>query len=130
MIHRLVFHAAWQAPDGRFAVTLANWTNRSQQVTVRDRRLGKGMVIHTVAKRTTTKRVDCRRGVMAITLPPISMVLAENTLEKQALMKSLHQNQTAEWSFKSSTPRKNPFNNVELSARFRHTDGEAIGGKR
>lgn len=38
-------------------------------------------------------------------------------------MKSIQQNQTAEWSFKSSKPRKDPFNAVELSARFTHADG-------
>ncbi|MDO9542361.1 MAG: DUF4038 domain-containing protein [Kiritimatiellia bacterium] len=37
---------------------------------------------------------------------------------------SLHQNQTAEWSFKSSKPRKDPFNEVELSVRFTSADGK------
>jgi len=73
-----VFHAAWQAPDGRLGVTLANWTNRSQRVTVRDRRFGKEMMQYTVAKRAIVKRVNCRRGVMSVTLPPLSMVLAED----------------------------------------------------
>lgn len=74
-----VFHAAWQAPDGRLAVVLANWTNRPQRVTLRDRRLGTEMIQHTVAKRAPVKRMDCRRGVMAVTLPPLSMALVEQT---------------------------------------------------
>jgi hypothetical protein len=34
-----VFHSAWQAPDGRTGVVLANWTDRDHVVTVRDDRL-------------------------------------------------------------------------------------------
>ena len=42
-----VFHSAWQAPDGRHAVVLANWTAAERQVTVRDGRFdGRGLVIH------------------------------------------------------------------------------------
>lgn len=39
-------------------------------------------------------------------------------------MKTIHQNQTAEWSFTSNKSSRNPFNEVELSVRFRRTDGE------
>src|ERR1035437_1541919 len=39
-------------------------------------------------------------------------------------MNEIHQNQTAEWSFKSSKPRKDPFNEVELSVRFTSADGK------
>jgi hypothetical protein len=35
-----VFHAAWEALDGRFAVVLANWTDKPSRVRLRDARLG------------------------------------------------------------------------------------------
>ncbi len=39
--HRIpaVFHSAWQAPDGRVGVVLANWTSQDQAVSVTDPRL-------------------------------------------------------------------------------------------
>ena len=37
---------------------------------------------------------------------------------------TIHQNQTAEWSFQSSRSRKDPFNEVELSVRFTSAAGE------
>jgi len=39
-------------------------------------------------------------------------------------MKTIHQNQTAEWSFKSNKSYQDPFNELELSARFTSADGE------
>ena len=39
-------------------------------------------------------------------------------------MKSICQNQTAEWSFASSKAYNDPFNELELSARFIHEGGE------
>ncbi len=74
-----VFHAAWQAPDGRFAVALANWTNRTQSVALRDPRFSGELQEHTVSIRTTLKRRPCRRGRLLVSLPPLSIVLLENT---------------------------------------------------
>jgi hypothetical protein len=77
--HRIpaVFHCAWQAPDGRFAVSLSNWTNRSQRVTLRDSRFGRGAMEHTVARHSSTKPVNLHSGSRTINLPPLSMVLVE-----------------------------------------------------
>lgn len=51
-------------------------------------------------------------------------------------MNIIRQNQTAEWSFTSSKPYRDPFNEIELSVHFRHGDGEEklvpafwVGGK-
>ena len=44
--------------------------------------------------------------------------------EDKINIKTIHQNQTAEWSFTSNKARKDPFNEVELSARFTHANGE------
>lgn len=34
-----VFHIAWQSPDGRFGVVLANWTDKNQNIILKDNRL-------------------------------------------------------------------------------------------
>ena len=39
-------------------------------------------------------------------------------------MKSLHQNQTGEWSFRSQKTHQDPFNEIELTGCFRHASGE------
>ena len=42
-------------------------------------------------------------------------------------MKTIHQNQTVEWSFNSKKARRDPFNDIELSVCFTHAGGsEAI----
>jgi hypothetical protein len=76
--HRIpaVFHCAWQAPDGAFAVALANWTNRTERAAVRDGRLGKRPRLHVVAGREAAKSLRCSRGRLVLELPPLSMALA------------------------------------------------------
>lgn len=78
-----VFHAAWQAPDGRLAIVFANWTNRRQNVILRDSRLCNKLIKHTISKRASVKRVNCRSGRMPVVLPPISMVLLEEDKPKK-----------------------------------------------
>jgi hypothetical protein len=75
--HRIpaVFHCAWQAPDARFGIALANWTNQTQRVSVADRRLGQELTEHVVGRRTAARHVRCDRGRLALVLPPLSMVL-------------------------------------------------------
>lgn len=70
-----IFDCAWQAPDGRFAVALANWTNRLQRATVHDARFGKAVVVHTVGKQTTAKSVPIRANSVTTNLPPFSLAL-------------------------------------------------------
>jgi hypothetical protein len=41
-------------------------------------------------------------------------------------MRRIQQNQTAEWSFTSTGNHRDPFNEVELTVRFRHADGEEL----
>ncbi len=43
-----IFHAAWQAPDGRFGIVLANWTSSPQRISLSDPRLGKSSLIHLI----------------------------------------------------------------------------------
>ncbi|NLF02435.1 MAG: hypothetical protein GX601_15815 [Anaerolineales bacterium] len=79
--HRIpaVFDGAWQAPDGRFGLVLANWTTENQKVTVADPRMG-GRVQQYVST-GEGMRSDLREvgedGQLALTLPPLSCALIE-----------------------------------------------------
>jgi hypothetical protein len=73
-----IFHAAWQAPDGGFAVALANWTLRARRVRVRDPRLGRSGIRHVVARRTSRTRWRSVGGSLEVSVPPLSMMLLEH----------------------------------------------------
>ncbi len=74
-----VFHAAWQAPDGRMGVALANWTTRRQTVRVRDGRLAatqSGRVqTHVSGRRLRTLDASFNQGAVEVSLPPLSCAL-------------------------------------------------------
>jgi hypothetical protein len=72
-----VFHAAWQAPDGRLGFVLANWTAQRQALTLTDGRLGKQVTVTTSGKKLSRKSVPVKRSRLAVTLPPLSCVLVE-----------------------------------------------------
>jgi hypothetical protein len=72
-----VFHAAWQGPDERFAIALANWTGQPQDITLHDRRLGQQVTVTKVAKKQSNQRAATARGSLPVKLPPLSMVLVE-----------------------------------------------------
>lgn len=75
--HRVpaVVSATWQAPDGRFAVVLANWTNESHAVTVSEPRLGPSATVQVTAREPGTSRMESASSDYAITVPPLSCVL-------------------------------------------------------
>lgn len=81
-IHRIpaVFHAAWQAPDGRAGVVLANWTVKPQKVQVADARLSKSFVIHTSGRRLQRKKMSVARtrAAFPVTIPALGSVLIES----------------------------------------------------
>jgi len=70
-----VAHAAWQTPDGRQGVVLANWTTEERSVTVSDSRLGEAAVLHTCGR--TAERVEAATGPdgFTVTVPPLACVL-------------------------------------------------------
>jgi hypothetical protein len=70
-----VFHAAWQAPDGRPAVVLANWTRHPQEVEIHDVRLGSAVRITIAADRVESHERTTANGAFAITLPPLASAL-------------------------------------------------------
>ncbi len=72
-----VFHTAWVAPDGRFAVALANWTSRARRVRVRDPRLAQGATEYVVARAASKKARRVAKGYLGVSVPPLAMVLLE-----------------------------------------------------
>ena len=78
-MHRIpaVFHAAWQAPDGRTGVVLSNWTGRPQKISLRDDRLGRRPVAHYSGRRLTSQTfMKARTGTtLEIIVPPLGCAL-------------------------------------------------------
>ena len=74
-----VFHAAWQAPDGRAGVVLANWTDQPRKVIVTDRRLGARIVRHVAGRKLVAGTIAVRRvgAGIAVTIPPLGCALLE-----------------------------------------------------
>ena len=70
-----VAHAAWQAPDGRFGVVLANWTTTNRSVILSDARLGKMTVIHTCGQQVEKSTAGVGTNGLPVTIPPLSCVL-------------------------------------------------------
>ncbi len=69
-----VFHEAYTAPDGRFGVALANWTDRPRRVTLHDARLGARAVVHTAGPKTARKAID-GDSPLTVTVPAHGCVL-------------------------------------------------------
>jgi hypothetical protein len=79
-----VAHAAWQAPDGRYGVVLANWTAQERTVTVADPRLaGRCRVTGGGGKRPVRSRVRCG-CTLTLRLPPLSCTLVATPAGAQA----------------------------------------------
>ena len=72
-----VFDAAWQAPDGRFGLVLANWTTEPQEVTVSDTRFGSLVTQHVSARSLESQSCEPGSSELAVTLPALSCVLLE-----------------------------------------------------
>jgi hypothetical protein len=70
-----VAHAAWQAPDGRHCVVLANWTEDDVTVSVPDRRLGGSLVVHRVGRTETATPVTVVDGAARVTVPALGCAL-------------------------------------------------------
>jgi hypothetical protein len=82
--HRVpsVFHAAWQAPDGRFGIVLANWTTEKQTVIINDTRLpgtksGDAVVLHTADRALRVAPLHGEEAHRTVALAPLSCALIE-----------------------------------------------------
>ncbi|MCE5259465.1 MAG: DUF6259 domain-containing protein, partial [Chloroflexi bacterium] len=76
-VHRIpaVFQGAWRAPDGRFALLLANWTNDARTVTLRDPRLMGDLSLVTSAEQLSTTRLNAMDSAYRVTVPSLGAVL-------------------------------------------------------
>jgi hypothetical protein len=72
-----VLHSAWQTPDGRFGIVLANWTNETQLVSISDARLGKQIVETISTQELKTRARQANLGKVPVSLPPLGCMLVE-----------------------------------------------------
>jgi len=70
-----VAHAAWESPEGRHGVVLANWTTEPREVTVVDQRLGERVSIHIAAAEGATTEAAADDGGVPVAMPALSCVL-------------------------------------------------------
>lgn len=70
-----VAHAAWQAPDGRHGVVLANWTTEERAVTVVDSRLGADVIAHVCGRHEEDTVVHAAEDGVRLTVPPLGCAL-------------------------------------------------------
>ena len=72
-----VFHSAWQSPEGRFGVVLANWTKDAQAISLVDARLGKQVAESRSAEKVETVSRRVGGGRLSASLAPLSCTLIE-----------------------------------------------------
>ena len=72
-----VFDGAWQAPDGRFGLVLANWTTCLQKVMVNEPRLGERVMERVSDGEIRSSLRETEGGDLNVVLPPLSCVLLE-----------------------------------------------------
>ena len=70
-----LFHSAWQAPDGRFAIVLANWTDQSQKAVIREPRLGEAATFYLSSRQISQKKIAMTKGLVELSVPPLSAAL-------------------------------------------------------
>jgi len=75
--HRIpaVFHAAWQAPDGRLGLVFANWTGEPQEFLVSDGRLGPRVTQYVSARSLHERTREDAGPELSVALPPLSCAL-------------------------------------------------------
>jgi hypothetical protein len=74
-----VFHSAWQNPQGRFALALANWTADHQTAHIHDQRLT-SIIRESISGVEMTENLrQAVGGELTIDLPPLSIALIENS---------------------------------------------------
>jgi len=74
-----VFHSAWQSPQGRLGVVLANWTQESQNIDLTDPRLGSQITETTSLSELERNPRRIEEGIVSISLAPLSCMLIEGT---------------------------------------------------
>ena len=72
-----VADAAWQAPDGRFAIILANWTTETQSVAIVDSRLGDRVTVNVCGPEQEQATYSVTDGNLTVSVPRLSCALVE-----------------------------------------------------
>jgi hypothetical protein len=82
-VHKIpaVFHSAWQSPQGRFGIVLANWTDEKQAVSIVDARLGNQIAMCVSGREISTGTSQVKRGAIAVSLPPLTCALLEGDVK-------------------------------------------------
>lgn len=70
-----IAHCAWQAPDGRAGVVLANWTTEAQTLAVSDEALGSSAVLNVCTAEDEQHELVAADGSFKVTLPPLSCAM-------------------------------------------------------
>jgi hypothetical protein len=80
-VHKIpaVFHSAWQSPQGRFGIVMANWTKETNEVTLSDSRLGREVLQSISAQEVVTRPRRLNQGKIIVSLPPLSCALIETS---------------------------------------------------
>ena len=73
-----VAHAAWQAPDGRFGIVLANWTTETQTVTIAEPRLADRVAIHISGRTLERELLPVVDSQITVDLPCLNCLLMES----------------------------------------------------
>ena len=71
-------NAAWQSPDGRLGLILANWTTAAQTVAITDDRLGYNVTVHVCGPKLEQAIRSVTDGRLTVSLPSLSCALVEN----------------------------------------------------
>ena len=68
-----IFYSAWNTPDDKYGIVLANWTSEAQTCVVDSEKVSEG-ILYTYANGKTVNQVG-KDGTVTITLPPNSCAL-------------------------------------------------------
>jgi hypothetical protein len=71
-----IFHARWQAPDGRVAIALANWTTEQQAVTLAAESVSAPARVHLHGDRSESRTL-APASRRALALPPLALAIVE-----------------------------------------------------
>lgn len=66
-----VFHSAWQTPDGRFGIVIANWTDSVKTIAIKDGRLGGDVCFHAYGGKNETPHPAGSDGRFMVEIPPL-----------------------------------------------------------
>jgi len=70
-----VFHSAWQSPTGEIGLVFTNWTNKEQQISLYDKRIGSSVLLSISAKKDKKMTKSVENGHLNLSVPSLSCAL-------------------------------------------------------